>query len=132
MGHIPIMGTVPVIGTHLIQVFLRRGIHCVMCIQAFLVVVVTMLTNLVIDIVFSTEKSKAQRGRWELKAMQLANSNKGCHCRRVSKKAAAKKSDEPRDTLQRHLKNVARGEGIQKKLGQHSIVNVEQEDESVG
>jgi len=76
------------------------------------------------------EKSKAQRGRWELKAMQLAV--RAVIVGGVSKKAAAKKFNVPRGTLQRHLKNVARGEGVQKKLGRHSILNAEQEDELVG
>ena len=75
------------------------------------------------------EKSKAERGRWELKAMQSAV--RAVIVEWVSKKAAAKKFIVPRGTLQRHLKNVAGGEGVQKKLGWHSIVNAEQEDELV-
>lgn len=50
----------------------------------------------------------------------------------MSKSAAAKQLHVPRGTLQRHLKNVARGEGVEKKLGRHSILNAEQEHELVG
>ena len=47
----------------------------------------------------------------------------------ISKKAAAKRRGVPRGTLQRHIKNVGKGLGVERRLGRHCILSPEQESE---
>lgn len=67
---------------------------------------------------------------WEPKDMQSAV--KAVVVEGMSKSAAGKQFHVPRGTLQQHLKNTARGEGVKKMLCWQSILNAEQEDELVG
>lgn len=48
---------------------------------------------------------------------------------KMSQKKASKLHDVPRGTLQRRIKKAERGEGVQKRLGTHTVLTCDQEEE---